>query len=214
MQKKLDELDKEEEKILNSVVESLVHSMLAKGDISEEDLSDREHLLKKLKNLTKNAKFAFVIDHRESILNTANEFFKNEKYDFSIIFFAMYFEHSINHIISHDLEKKKISKKTKMELIKSVNIYGKFTWLLEVLGLPKFNLKHITIINKAASERNAFIHYKWNPDPDIERNNEEQTNISLVNELRKSVTYFKKYESRVLYENKKGKLQNALNKKT
>ena len=138
-------LDKEEEKLANELVHAFMHSMLAKGDINEEDLKDKSLLFKKLKDLMKNTELSIVVDHRESILKTAEQFYANEDYDFSIIFFAMYFEHSINHIITHQLEKNKTSKKTKTELIRSININGKFTWLLEVLGLPKFNSKHIWV---------------------------------------------------------------------
>ena len=187
--------------------------MLAKGLISEEDLTDKSHLLEKMRELIKDANFTIIIDHRESILNTAEEFFINEKYDFSIIFFAMYFEHAINNLITHALEKKKTSKKTKMELIRAVNIVGKFSWLLEVLDLPAFNSKHKTTIINASNERNAFIHYKWNSAPDISIDKEKEGIINLIEQIRKSVTYFKKYESRVLYNNKKGKLNSVLKKR-
>lgn len=207
------ESDKEKDELINAALQSLVHNMLAKGDLTEEDLIDREHLLEKVSALMKNAKLSIVIDHRESILKTAEEFCINEEYDFSIIFYAMYFEHSINNIITHALNKKKISKKTKIELIRAINISGKFTWLLEVIGLPNFNAKHIKNIINASSERNAFIHYKWNPAPTTAKEREKKPGANFVNELRKSVTYFKTYESRVLYENKKGKLKNALSKK-
>lgn len=211
----MDNMKREKERLSGIMVDILTRSMLANGEISEEDLSDKTKLITKISEAIDQAEIVIIIDHREDILRTAEDMILLEKFDFAIIFFAMYFEHSINHIIDHQLNKKKVTKKTINELIRTVNIVGKFTWLIEILELPKFNDKHRILITKISNERNAFIHYKWNAKSDwTSSSSEKKEQKNFIESIRKTVTYFKKYESRVLYENKKGKLKTAMKKIT
>lgn len=191
---------------LDDIIETLLHNLLANGELSKDDLEDKDRIFEKFSEIIEQERdFQFIIDHRDSILKSANNFLKNKKYDFAIIFFAMYFEHSINNILSWRLSQRNVTKKSTNELIKSININGKFTWLLEILELPKFNKKYLKTINLASTERNSLIHYKWNPVDESKDRVKEL--FLLIEEIKKSVTYMKKYESRLLYKNSKGKIK-------
>ena len=192
------------------LVEIVLYEMLAQEHLSEEDLQDKKAIFKKLYEFSQKANFTIVADHRDSILKTAEDFLSTKQYGFSLIFFAMFFEHSINYLITHQFEKKKISKKKGIELIKSANIEAKFSSILEQLEMPKFSQSHKKTIMDIAKERNAYIHYKWISLTDSEESDKHTKTLNLISAVRKSVTYMKTYESRILYANKKKKLKDTL----
>ena len=201
--------EKEISKFTQSVIESVALHLLAHDELSEAELSNKKLIFEKAIDFTKDENFDLLIDYRELILETAKYFLTQKKYEFSIIFFAMFYEHSINNLIAMQLSRKNITNKAKNDLIRSVNIAGKFSWLLEILELPEFNKKHKNNILNICNERNAFIHYKWNP-PQHSSKGSESTINQLIDDAMKAATYFKKYISRALYSGKKGRLNNAL----
>jgi len=198
---------KPDDKLSKKIFEAIVHSAFISGHIKEEDLKDRVTLLDKVKKICidKEADFHFIIDHRDEILSAIEIFLVNDKIDFAIIFYAMYFEHTINSIIATILRTRKISNKSISEVIRNAHSEAKFTWLLELLGLPKFNEKHKKIISEISSQRNAFIHYKFLPK--TEHKGDSDKINELIKSAKKSVTYIKKYESQILYKRKKNQLK-------
>lgn len=154
----------------------------------------------------------FVLDHRETISNYALSFSKTHEYDLAIMFYTMFFEHSINAIILHALHERHFSRQTEFEILRSVGIQQKFTWLIQLLDLPKFNENHRKVILAGAEKRNAFVHYKFPAAPDDVRDEalEELNEKKLAESLSKTAAYMKRYESRVLYSGIKGKLRKSL----
>jgi hypothetical protein len=176
----------------------IIHSLLVRGVLTKEDLKDKPTALGKLDRYLKKVKnVGLIIDHRESILETAYEFTAKQDSDYAKLFFATFFEHSINSIISWKCEKNHISDKSKKEILRNVNLYGKFHWVLEILNLPPFNEKYFKVINKLCDDRNAFVHYKFIPEFDMERN-DASTKINVA-EVKKIIAYIKTYESRLFY---------------
>jgi hypothetical protein len=104
----------------------------------------------------------------------------------------------------------KINSKITNDIIRSVNFIGKLTWLPAILRLPLIRETHKKIILKLADDRNAYVHYKHNPDPEDLQDN--KINAEFI-QIEKSITYFKKYVARILFNGEKGKLENQLNRK-
>ena len=153
-------------KLIDRMIEIASKSFLAHGALDKEDLLSKDILVEKMKKILDSGEIAdieFVTDYSDYLLDKATDFYNSEDFDLSIVFYATFFEHSLNKIIDYQLREKQISKKAKNELIRSVNISGKCGWLLEVLNLPFFNSNHSKNIIELAERRNAFIHYKWNP---------------------------------------------------
>ncbi|QRO32503.1 hypothetical protein [Chromobacterium violaceum] len=199
--------------LAKKVFHAFTHQLLAQGSITEEDLKNTSHLFLKIKKILSKSTINMVIDYRENILKEAEALQKKKQYDFSIIYYAMFFEHSINGIITHQTEKLNLSTKSKMGIIKSTNIESKFTWILEILELPTFNSTHLKTIIKTSEIRNAMIHYKWSPVEDNPKKDEENEKIALISQIKKTITYMKKYETRILYNRNKSKLQEILKQK-
>jgi hypothetical protein len=87
------------------------------------------------------------------------------------------------------------------------------TWLPLVLGIPQVNVTHKNIILKLADDRNAYIHYKHNPQPDDSDANKEQKEQEEIKKIEKTITYFKKYVSRILYNKQKTHIDKKLKKR-
>jgi len=212
------EKSKEEEKLQDFFYESFIKSLLKRGEITIEEFNDKEKLAKKLLKLNNKTDYNIVIDHKEDLIETARHFYNNKEFNKSKLFYATYFEHEINDLIIELCEKKKIEKKTINDIIKSVNIIGKFTWLLLILGAKKVSEIHKNVILKTADERNSFVHYKYNPEQD-EFLDDEKSKIKenkIIDEFKKienTVTYIKNYKSRNLFGGNKIRVENLIRNK-
>jgi hypothetical protein len=155
----IDNYDKDfSKKIYNTVIDSFFKS----GHLTEHDIKSKKALTEKLLSLIeKEISLKIVINHKDSILDMARELKDQGQYDFAKMFYALFFEHSINDIINTECFRRNITTKSKNDVLRHVNLHGKFGWLRELLELPVFNVKHYKTIMKVADERNAFIHYKF-----------------------------------------------------
>ncbi|KXX67792.1 hypothetical protein AVL50_25350 [Flammeovirga sp. SJP92] len=199
-----------EKELINNVIESLY----ASGVFTEDDIKDKESYISGLKRIIDNGivdGITIVTDHTESLTLKARECQKAKEFDYARIFYATFFEHKVNDLISLYCIRNGIDLKTQISIIKSVNILGKFTWLLELMKYPKFNKKHLSTILKLADSRNSFVHYKWKEDPEL--NNEidwdkEKLRIdSEFENIEKTVKYFKNYCSKLKFKGKKGQIK-------
>jgi hypothetical protein len=197
------EKSKEEEKLQDFFYESFIKSLLKSGEITIEEFNDKVKLRKKLLKLNDKT----VIDHTEDLVKTARVFFKQKDYNKSKLFYATYFEHEINDLIIELCGNKKIDKKTINDIIKSVNIIGKFTWLLLILGASKVSEIHKNVILKTADDRNAFVHYKYNSD---QAEFEDDKIFSEFKKIEKTITYIKKYKSKNLFNGNKLRIEKII----
>ncbi len=209
-----DNLSSKDKKLSKQLVEIFAQTMYSSGLLTEQDLKNKKTLPDKILKLVQTDQWKIVLDHRETISNYALSFSKAHEYNLAIMFYVMFFEHSINSIILHELHERHFSRQTELEIIRSVNIHQKFTWLIQLLDLPKFNENHRKLILAGAETRNAFVHYKFPVTPDDGRDAEleELSEKKLAESLRKTVAYMKRYESRVLYSGMTGKLKGKLRK--
>jgi len=210
IQEILSQLKTKDKYFLDSLAKTIIRSYFANGDLSDDLKLSQNDFIQKIQQLTNKSNFQFLtIDHRDSILQKAYDFFEAKEYNLGKVFFAMFFEHSLNSIIDHECFKRKISEKVKIEIIKSVDMNGKLTWLLQLLGLPAFNDNHRKTIKKIADDRNAFIHYKWKAVDMDERKQETDE----LKKIKLALRYMKKYETNILFRNKKQKLERKLKSK-
>lgn len=211
-----EKLKRLEKQILSIVLPNLVNNLHRKGTLNDTDLNDKQILNDKLRDYIAKNKldFQIVVDHRETLLNVAEREFKAGHNDFSIALFATYIEHSLNRLIHLECERKKLDNKTCTEIIKSVGIIGKCTWLLKLLGLQPFRQEYLKIIFKITEERNAYIHYKWKPERDTDEVSntaeQERKEEEKYKEIKKLMKYLKSYETRHEFAGKKNKIRAAV----
>jgi hypothetical protein len=211
---------KEEEKLKKALVTtfipSLVNDLHNSGIISDADLSDRQIVNEKIRqflNRKNKPSFSIVVDHRSTILSLAEQQNKEGHRELSISLYATFVEHSLNNIIHHQCLKKKIDEKTKLEILRSVNLMGKCSWLIKILGLPPLKPDHVKTILTIADERNSFFHYKWKPEPDTDKtpdlDNDERIHNEKIKKAKALIKYLKNYGTKLEYNGKKKKIIKA-----
>lgn len=170
-----DGLSKEEKEILIKAIESYL----------KEDIND-------------NTKFIF--DHRGDVLKKAREYKRAKEFDYSRVFYTLYFEHLINLIIFRFCLSRKINFKEQSEIIRSLTLKNKFSWFLKISGFPEFKHSHLITILNLASKRNSFIHYKYKSLGNL-NNLTDEIEKELISkefgEIEKAVRYAKTYNKKI-----------------
>ena len=201
--------DRKDDILSRVILKKAIEGLYLNGVITDEDLTDRNKLIKKIKGELISSKkgISIVIDHTRTLLRIARDYYKKEEYDLSYLFYAIYFEHEVNDIIDIYCSRNKIEQKVKNEIIKSTNISAKYSWLLTILKFPNFNDIHRKTILDVSDKRNAYIHYKWNEDQDTKLiNNSEKEKLKRDIELNKielAIRYLTNYKLKNLFNNKK-----------
>lgn len=211
MKKDFDIDSKFSKKILHSITESLY----ASGIFTDDDIKDKESHVLALKRLLDNGSIGGItVDYTQSLTAKARRYKNSNELDYSRIFYATYFEHEVNGLIHLYCLRNKIDNNTQTAIIQSVNIWGKFTWLLQLMNYPIVNKNHLNTIKALADSRNSFVHYKWKDDPDfhsIPDSKKEQDKIdSEFDRIEKAVKYFRKYCSKIMFKGNKSKIKKLI----
>lgn len=195
------------------ITERIVQSLVKEGSITIEDFKDKVTLRKKIDDIVGRCELILITDYTDNLLQTAKNFKKEGKIDNFKLFYAICFEHLMNgFIVDVVCIRKSIDKKTINDIIKSVNMNGKITWLLTLLELPPITSHHKKTLLKLNEDRNSYVHYKYNPKPD-EIDKDEDTKIKEeFRQIEKTIIYFKRYISKVLYNNSKTEIDKHLKK--
>tara|TARA_R110000782_G_scaffold180060_1_gene270613 strand:- start:173 stop:811 length:639 start_codon:yes stop_codon:yes gene_type:complete len=204
-----------EKELAQTLIHSLTKSLFASGFFTEEDIKDKDSHRLALKRVIENGGIdAMTIDYTQSLVTKARNYRKSKEYDLSRICYATFFEHQINNLIHLYCLRNEINNKTQTDIIQSVNIYGKFTWLLKLMQYPDFNTNHRKTIKNLADSRNSFVHYKWKDEPTFQKDiddKKEQEKLDIeFDKIEKAVKYFKTYCSRIKYKGKKEHIKNLV----
>tara|TARA_R100000322_G_scaffold131122_1_gene87133 strand:- start:15 stop:644 length:630 start_codon:yes stop_codon:yes gene_type:complete len=204
---------KEESRKLNRVIRSIYESLLASGHLTAEDLEDGEALPSKVLSLLQGPDINFLIDHRDKLLPNAEHFANEGTFELALMFYATYYEHTINKIIGATVHSSDLSASVTKGILRNVNLEGKLTWVLEVLGLPAFNAHYLKTVKNVSEARNAFVHYKWQPKSSDTKTTSGHQLPQLSEDASKAANYFKKFEARCLFKGNKGRLHKAIDSK-
>lgn len=201
-------LSKKEQAFARDLVRSLAESALINGDITLDDFSDKKKLLTKLKKLIpkKDEDLLFSISYQPSLLEEAEFYSQKNRFDMAYVMYATYFEHFINEIIDIWARQNSINHDSASNLMRKISLEDKYTWILQILKLPKFNRERWKTIKFVSEKRNTFLHYKYKPEPPATPPKTKQNEwVTILPSLQKAVTYTKKYRSRVVFNRGKKK---------
>jgi hypothetical protein len=167
----------------NRIFKTLVNQFYKDGLLVDDDLKNRESFVKKMESIIegidKSPRLMVIIDHRDTMIKQAEKFYSDGDFEFGKIFYATYFEHTLNYLIDHVAQKKELDSKTRKEIIQSVQIRGKTSWLLKLLELKPLNKNHLKTINDLSEQRNSFVHFKWNDFEDVDSDAEDSKTKNL-----------------------------------
>jgi len=202
-------------KVADTMIKGFVQNLYQEGKITDNDIKDqRSALLALQKILDKGATIDIITDHTESLLTKAREYKNTKQLDYSRMFYATFFEHQINELIDLYCIRNKFDTKDKIKMIQAVNLQGKLSWLLKLMNYPAFHKTHLKTITTLADTRNAFVHYKWKPDEELDNQRDSKKELTKTekefSEIEKAVKYLKGYASRIKYNGKKGQLNKII----
>lgn len=202
-------------KLSEQLLKGLTKSLYASGVFDDEDIKDRKSLASAVRRVLDNGGIdGMTIDHTSSLLTVARKYKKNNEFNYARIFYATYFEHQINDLIHLYCLKKGINNKTQSTIIQSVNIWGKFTWLIALMEYPTFNKGHLNTIKLLADSRNSFVHYKWKDNPDfnkvIDSEKEKNQLVTEFEKIEKAIKYFKNYCNRIKFKGNKNRIEKLI----
>lgn len=166
-----------------------------KGLTQEEfDIAIRNNIRETFK-LNPDHKFMIRIDHKASLLNQARDFHKDGKYEFSIVFYAIWIEHFINWMLISKMNRLDIHASNHADVLRQpfqqkIGI----VWKL-LFGNETLDEQLVKDILKIAEMRNSFVHYKWNNvDPNLidpnDMNSESRDLITLAESTVSSLNSF------------------------
>lgn len=204
------DLENLKKEIADELMPFIINDLYKSGKIKENELDDKEAVYKNvLEHFVNNLDFDIELlpDHRDSILNAAQNY-STSNYQLSITLYATFIEHTLNFLIQSACFKIGIDSKTITDIIRSVNINGKSTWLIRLLGLRPINPKYIKTILEISEIRNSYLHYKWKPYNS--QTHKETDNFKKVREL---VKYLHTYETKYIFQGKKQQINRTIARK-
>ena len=202
--------EKREELLLSRIVmQMLAETAYTEGALDLDDFKNESTLRQKLKEWRKRrGPLRISVVYHPTLLQQAKRFIKRGEYDYAYIFFATYFEHIANDIVTTWCDKNNVPIHSRTALLRRLSIEDKYTWLLDVLKLPKFSPTHISTIKFINELRNQFIHYKFSPEKDdLPYDHNKRTWVKERRRIFAAVRYAKFYLTRATFGGKKKHLK-------
>jgi hypothetical protein len=103
-----------------------------------------------------------IVDHRSELLHLARRYRLDSKYDYSVLMYSTWIEHTLNLILHTSARRKGISIAHAQAMLREASLRAKSTWLMTALTGGSLSNQLIARIQRLADSRNSFIHYKWN----------------------------------------------------
>ncbi len=189
---KLKDLDSSlTEREIESIIVNLATGFIRDGFLSHVGKS-REQFIAEFRTLTRNLEELPIVDHTEEILEQARAYRKGGNENFACLFYAMWFEHTINRFIYSFAKRMNLPDMEIGEIIRATSYKSKCSWLLRIFNKKPFKGLHINLLIKLMDVRNSFVHYKW-------KVTNEQTNKEIrviLSNIEKTVRYVRGYENK------------------
>jgi hypothetical protein len=179
----------------------------------EELQSEINQYFKKLLE-AKRIKFGIRVDHTPDLLKEARA--RNLKNDFNMaaVLYATYFEHQVNLLLVQLCERKGIAEGVLKTIVRASNLEAKCTWILQLLGIQPLKKIWVARINSIAEVRNAFVHYKWQTEPDdpaIEPDAEKAEKLKYAEGI---VRYLRRFEEQKVHAGHGHRIKRILTRHT
>jgi hypothetical protein len=189
----------------------IADQFIADGDIRPKGKSTRQVALQALKLMRKRLDEGrvpslfprFDLD----ILDAAKKFRSKGKYREACLFYATWFEHRVNFIVTR--QRFALTDAESQQMVREVSLIGKLAWLLPALGFKRVAAAHLKTLRQLVEARNAFVHFKYKYNSDHE-DEEDKRLKSLLKKVERARISFEAYEKKQLYSGLQGFLSNTL----
>src|ERR1700722_1855988 len=127
-------LTKREQAFGRGLVNSICRQFLEEGIVDPSGKTN-EQVLKELfdhaLNWSKQHPMLMSTDYKTSLLKHARTFAKQEAFETAFLFYATWFEHWINGVLTRRL--RKLDEDERQQMLWNTSLKGKFTWLLSLI---------------------------------------------------------------------------------
>jgi hypothetical protein len=144
------------------ILAELYVSLLGHGHIETAGKNEEQLYLELVKEAVEWAKhrpMRMSMDFRPNLLNKARSLKRRNELNEATLYYATWFEHWINFFFmrkTHVLDENEFR-----QMIRDVNVRGKYTWLLALAVGQRIPEKHLRAILRICELRNEFVHYKF-----------------------------------------------------
>lgn len=151
-------------------------------------------------------RFEATIDYRDDLLRQARRFANGGDENLALLLYATWFEHWANHMLHWKLSAQKhFMTREVREILRTVQLGGKLSWLAKLVGLRPVSVEHQKTIAAISERRNAFVHYKWTGKglDSAEMKHASVKLLALLRSAENTVRYLRRLENRQVYYGKR-----------
>jgi hypothetical protein len=195
---KKSEIAKLQEKFGKELVDGLCRQFLEEGIVNPNgktgDEVIKELMIETLK-WSKQRPMMMAIDHKSGLLKQARAFAKEEAFEESFLFYATWFEHWINGVLTR--RSRKLDEDGRRQMLRETSLKGKFRWLLPILHSAEVPRSHLNTIIRIAEMRNSFVHYKFVMDDVEEWSKKDSEALIDIKRAEQTIKFLKRFETKL-----------------
>jgi hypothetical protein len=137
--------------------------------------------------------FGVIMVYRDVLLRRARSFRDAGDVEDSLLYYATWIEHWLNDAVSTVLRRRGLEEGTIISVLREVNVRGKTSWLLLLLGLPPLGETLTSQILQITEARNTFVHFKFSArdgDENLEERQRLQGQLVSAESLVSALTQY------------------------
>lgn len=101
-----------------------------------------------------------ALDYSQSILEQAKIFYADKKFEFALVFYAMWIEHWVNRVLVDGAQRYGLGDRSAKLLLRKLSITEKLEVAWDIFEWGEFPGAELGSLNHIADVRNSFMHYK------------------------------------------------------
>lgn len=179
-------------------VNHLCKVFLEEGAIDLNGKSDEQNLKELFDHAlswSKQHPMMMTVDHKDDLIKQARIFSKQGRLELAFLFYATWFEHWVNHLLTKRL--KTISETERKQMLRETSLRGKLTWLLSLVHNASLPARHIDLILRVSEVRNSFVHYKFIVS-DVDRWGESKAQHQKdLSRIEHTIAFLRRFEAKL-----------------
>jgi hypothetical protein len=206
--------DRERLELAMDLLEEYLTRYVETGLVEVGDRATEEILAEITRNISEDIKYEDfevrpVFDHRDSLLDRASSAASEGQLEIAVVLYTTWIEHSVNGILLISLERQGISPESCKALIRELRLATKLTALWDIAHLPGLSAAHLKLIDRAVSQRNAFVHYKWPTMSEQEERRQRGELGEIIPQIGSLAQTFHEMEDRALWSGRRDEILQA-----
>ena len=185
------------EAIARSLAESLVRS--GEVDASLDPVLLQEEVARKMTEFVgQEVEWTVQVDYKQSLLEEARRFATLGKLNFAIMFYATWLEHWANSMIIWSAQRRGLTEAESVRIVRESSFPSKFSTMWRLCIESPLDQETVATVSNLASERNAFVHYKWRSEP-ADADSPKIRQVALVAQAEETIARLEALENELIF---------------